>query len=361
MIRLFGFHHAKTAATRTYSLITLHDPDLSSFNTTRTPFSLPTTLHLVFVLLHLITMNSDDDRPFTKAGANDWVDEQEENQQEEIHENDPRWTLFNNPRETLPAEPQWPIEEEETEIRMDKNLRPGQNPPLVNLQNQATDNVMGAGREDEDEIDDFTVYMNEYEDEDEGEDEGEDQDQDVDMTGGDETGRNEAGGAMKIEEPNSTAANNGTKRPRRRSNGINPNAIIDEESTARTRGQRNKQITWCQDNKCSSVARAPVYRVGAVHGEPSKSPHAPIIDMTASAADGSLYVKLSWAAVRNMFSHWIEGDEATHTKLQQVLHLNPKLHWPKKPSFAKDKSVWVPLAFLHALADQGAPWVPVAK
>lgn len=293
------------------------------------------------------SQSSDEDMPLFKAGGNDSDDQQEEN-----HEDDYQWNLFNNPRATLPPQRQFQALPEETEIRMHKDMLPGQNPPFPNPQHHNNDSMMSSGREDEDE--DFMV------DGGEGEDNG--KDEDVDMAGRDEAGRNEVGDdVMETEEPDSTAANNQKKPPTKRSNGRGPNAMIDEESTVKTRARRNKQITWRQDNECSRIARAPVYRVGVVHGEPSQSPYAPIIDMTASGANASLYVMLSWADVEDMFSWWIYGDEATHNTLQGVLKMNPKFYWPKKPLFAKDQSVWVPLAFLHALADQAAPWVPVAK
>ncbi|KAK1254141.1 hypothetical protein MKX08_008136 [Trichoderma sp. CBMAI-0020] len=183
------------------------------------------------------------------------------------------------------------------------------------------------------------------------------------------------------------------------------------QSGRATRSGAKTVLKWSAlDHRLGRACRIAACTVEEVQGNNSMpSPYAPTVGSSVEGADPSLYLKVTWQSIAHLFSYYMDGTEEnvnkvkgqTNNKKEEIeeeedimeedisegegdiakeeegiaeedledgeeeLNTNRSTkdkntsnrnEWPAMPKFTKGKVVYIPIAFLHALAAKQNPW-----
>jgi hypothetical protein len=199
---------------------------------------------------------------------------------------------------------------------------------------------------------------------------------------------------------------------------VQNNALIDNQDGQGGRATRSGAKTvlkWSAlDYRLSRACKIAACTVERVQGNNSmSSPYAPTIDSTAKDIDPSLYLKVTWQSIAHLFSYYMDGTEANVNKVrgqtnsekdeiteeeesmqediseeeediakeeegiaeedlengEEELNIanrstkdtSNRNNWQAMPNFTKGKVVYIPIAFLHALAAKQNPWPELSR
>ncbi|UKZ64215.1 uncharacterized protein TrAtP1_005436 [Trichoderma atroviride] len=197
-----------------------------------------------------------------------------------------------------------------------------------------------------------------------------------------------------------------TKKMTRAEKYVQGNTLIHNQngqSGRATRSGAKTVLKWSAlDQRLSKACRIAACTVEEVQGNNSMpSPYAPTVS-SVEGADPSLYLKVTWQSIAHLFSYYMDGTEENVNKVkgqtnsekeeineedddmeediakeeegiaeedledrEEELETNRSTkdkntsnrnEWPAMPKFTKGKVVYIPIAFLHALAAKQNPW-----
>lgn len=192
----------------------------------------------------------------------------------------------------------------------------------------------------------------------------------------------------------------------------------------RTRSSAKGVLNWSVNDNLSKTCRIAACTVQRIQGgDPMPSPFAPTVVSTAEKTDPSLYLKVTWQSIAHLFSYYMDGTEQNVKKVLHETKQNVKKfvgeinsnkdeieeeeeeeeailvvadiaeekkgiaeedlenggevleitdrsteitsnrnRWPTMPKFTKGKIVYIPIAFLHALAKKEKhPWLKLDR
>lgn len=213
--------------------------------------------------------------------------------------------------------------------------------------------------------------------------------------------------------------NSGPKKMTRAEKYVQGNTLIHNQngqSGRATRSGAKTVLKWSAlDHRLGRACRIAACTVEEVQGSNSMpSPYAPTVSSSVEGADPSLYLKVTWQSIAHLFSYYMDGTEEnvnkvggqTNSKEEEVAEeddimeedisegeediakeeegiaeedlengedeLKPsrstkdrdtsnRNEWPAMPKFTKGKVVYIPIAFLHALAAKQNPWPELTR